>query len=641
MSINKKMLPEPTPVLDSVPVKERSNTGFVVAWSLVGLFAVAGVLIGFWYTRSIRIAKIDAADARLASAMDDANHWLSNQTLKNGTAIESALLDALGDEHVSERESAQRVLERIRDHRSRLEELQRVVAAKKEAELILSNAYSRIESRDASQAMEILRQYLALEHAREKGKAQVLLDELSAATSEMGVLQRLMQLDEVEFLLTEKLGEVSGYQFTNSKVHKILDDTVLRVLPMAKKRRELVRQMKEKVEKEKARKELNRIRAEEKRLRDEKERLAKIEKSLNALAKNPSDLEKFLHAGDFENGILEFKTRLLTDPHDDNIRFELALLQLFHSVDGLGNSLYRYGLKEEVSSLPFLRLPVPRNPKPQSISYVDFRAIFEDLIQDLDNVDSTLSEIKSADVRVFVRLGVVRFDMDGDGNATQELNGILKKIHQKEFAFLAGNESLPVAFDRGDVAWLRIYCQLLSAVLNLALAFDLEPGFDAGAPEFFENPRVGKRDWNIEKELRIVEPRRINQFRHRLILITELNQEMWKHIRLEKDNDFEWMPNSKQESVLGFTVNDRLVDSWLSAMNEVGKALKGECVLPVKRNGKGINLKVILEDPPEKIDRPYLDNLPESLPDKYFTDGADFNVLTLFTLVNNYQQWID
>ena len=115
------------------------------------------------------------------------------------------------------------------------------------------------------------------------------------------------------------------------------------------------------------------------------------------LANNPTDLEKFLHAGEFTNGIVEFQTQLLDDPNNDDIRFQLALTQFFGSVERLGQSLHRYGVKQSVDDVPFLRLPVPANPNPAQISYADCRQILDDLVKDLDNVDSTLAGIKAND----------------------------------------------------------------------------------------------------------------------------------------------------------------------------------------------------------------------------------------------------
>ena len=84
------------------------------------------------------------------------------------------------------------------------------------------------------------------------------------------------------------------------------------------------------------------------------------------------------------------------------------------------------------------------------------------------------------------------------------------------------------------------------------------------------------------------------------------------------------------------------MDSWLVAMTEIEATLKGERVVPrllFERNGKGFNLKNLLEDPPTAIDQPFIENLPDSLPDKYFTDGVDFSVHAAISLFQNYQQW--
>ncbi len=342
---------------------------------------------------------------------------------------------------------------------------------------------------------------------------------------------------------------------------------------------------------------------------------------------------------------MEFQTQLLDDPHNDNVRFQLALTEFFSSIDRLGQSLYRYGVKQSIDDVPFVRLPVPASPNPVPISYAKFRQMLDNLIRDLDGVDSTLAHIESNDVAVSLRLGLIRFDMDDDGNADQEMTAILERLHHQEFAFLRGNKTLPVDFDRGDVTWLRIYCQLMSAVLDFAMAFDFEAGFDTFSEQLFEDPEIGKRVWENDQVIRIVEPRRLGRFRRRLILITELNHEMWKHIRAEKDNGLEWLPNSNQQSVLGFTVEDPLVDSWLAAMTEVGAALKGERVIPGMYFGrddkKGFNLKNLLEDPPAAIGPPLLANLPHGIPDKYFTNGVPFNLSTLLEVFNNYQNWFN
>jgi flagellar basal body-associated protein FliL len=628
----------------SIEPKGNSKHIWVLAWTGVGLFAAGCLLVGIWHVRSRHASQVEAANLRVSRATTAAIEWMAGDDLSKATAVELSLIEVLADKNVSYPTEGHAVLQRVRQHREALEEQKRVAAAEKDASQIYADARQLIKRRNSRDASIVLKEYLAHAHAKNKAEAQMILEELSIASSDSKVLSILVDMDGKSFASVEKSGTLTDHRVTRAELKVILNETVMRNLPAARQKREAIEAEKKRLAEERARKELLRRQMEEKRLADERERRRQIAGGLAALANNPTDLEKFLYAGEFTNGIVEFQTELLAKPQNDNIRFQLALVQFFRSVERLGQSLHRYGVKQSVDDIPFLRLPVPANPDPAQISYADCRQILDDLVKDLDNVDSTLAGITSNDVAVSLRLGVIRFDMDGDGNADQELNAILKQLHQKEFAFLKGNEALPVDFDRGDAVWLRIYCQLMSAVLDFVLAFDLEPAFDIGgsAKHLFANPQVGKKRWDGEFVYRIAEPRRLSRLRRRLILITELNHEMWKHVRAEKDNSLEWVPNSKQQSILGFTVNDQLVGSWLVAMTEVEAALKGERVIPrvfFQRNGRGFNLKNLLEDPPESIDQPLIDGLPDSLPDKYFTDGVDFNVGTLYTLFQNYHNW--
>lgn len=634
-------IPEPPPKIDSMPEKEESINGWIVAWSGVGLFAIACLLVGIWHARSIHLAKIDAADHRLLTAITTANKWLVGDNLENVAAIEMSLIEAMAADHVSDIKIAQNVLQQVREHRNRLEDRQRNAAAEKEANQIFENAQIAIKKGNGKLAILFLKQYLANNFSKRKVEVQQSIDALSVATEDSLILNMLVDLEEEKFALTEKSGKIDDRRVTQPELKEILNQTVQRVLPDARKKRNAIRASQERLAKENAHKALLRKIAEEKRRLDELERI----RDLDAIAKNPTDLEKFLREGKFTNAQLEFQSRLLNDPDNDDIRFQLALTQFFQSVERFGQSLYRFGVKKSVDDVPFLRLPIPKNPAPLQITYADCRRILNDFIRDLDAVDSTLAAIKAnaTKTEVPLRLGVIRFDMEGDGKATQDLNTILKTIHQEEFDFLRGNEALLVNFDRGDVCWLRIYCQLLASVLDGALAFDLEPIFNENANELFEAPKTGNRNHGVEEFIRIVEARRLDRVRRRLILVTKLNQEMWMHIRAEKDNRFEWLPNSSQKSVLGFTVNDALVDSWLEAVEEVGLALKGDRVVPKfwrwERNGKGINLKNVLQNPPKLIDQAFFEDLPDNLPDEYFTDGKDFNIRTLIEFFNNYQAW--
>jgi hypothetical protein len=85
-------------------------------------------------------------------------------------------------------------------------------------------------------------------------------------------------------------------------------------------------------------------------------------------------------------------------------------------------------------------------------------------------------------------------------------------------------------------------------------------------------------------------------------------------------------------------------------MDELEALLKGERTFLkgwLAKNGKGLNLKVLLDDPPAKL---ALDgDFPGSLPDKYFSDKDDVNldtVIRVWSLFDNstavaYAAWFN
>lgn len=604
----------------------------IAAWTVVGLFAVSSLVLCIWYARSQHAANVAAADLRVSQAVADAQQWMADEEdLAKWKIIETSLIGALSHESVSDKHMGQTVLELFRQHAQ---------AARKwdEARQLLKQGNGR-------RAALVLEEYLGLELAKNKAEAKWMLEELKVANSDEEALTTLLELDEASFLEAKRTGKISEPRVTRPELKDIFNGTVKRNLPIAEKKRQAEHARLAAEAEERERLLILQQKEAEQQLNADRKRREEDDVKLRGIVENPTELETFLHAGKFTVGLVDLQTQLLNASNNDNLRFQLGLTQFFNSIERLGQSLHRFGVKQALDEFPFLRLPVPENLKPDPINYVQFRRILDDLIRDLDSVDSTLALIQADDVAVSLRLGVIRFDMDGDGNADQELTAILKQLHQEEFAFLQGNETLPVDFDRGDVTWLRIYCQLMAAVLDFALAFDLEPGFDQHARDVFDNPQVGKRSWDSERVFRVVEPRRLARVRHRLILITELNHEMWKQIRAETDNGLEWLPNSSQQSVLGFTVSDPLVDSWLAAMTEVGAALRGERVIEkwlwpwlFQRTGKGLNLKLLLEDPPEAI----LRDFPSlCLVRKHFSVGVPFDLNTLEKVYRNYEKWLD
>ena len=164
-------------------------------------------------------------------------------------------------------------------------------------------------------------------------------------------------------------------------------------------------------------------------------------------------------------------------------------------MERLSQSFHRYGLRGGLlgNALPFARLPVPPNDHPEPIRYADLRKIMQNLNDDLANAESTLAPIGDRQVKLPLHFGRIRLDLDGDGQASPDerlwklylvLNAAARNQVTTEQC-----EAFVIAFDRGDVAWLRGYCHLLMAMIESYLAYDGQWFFDHTGPHVLRQGR--------------------------------------------------------------------------------------------------------------------------------------------------------
>jgi hypothetical protein len=328
----------------------------------------------------------------------------------------------------------------------------------------------------------------------------------------------------------------------------------------------------------------------------------------------PSSLaEKFLHNGEFAVGETASLLALDTNPNDDEVRFGLGMIQFARAVENLGKALHEYGAVSEKAIQPFLRLPVPKNEKPSSISYKAFGRVLDAFATDLGRAETTLAGIKDDKVKLRLRLAKITFDFAGTGKDRTSLIDLLNKLNGGRFDFQKRNPEFRVHFDRGDVAWLRSYCHLLSAMVEGYRAVNLEIEFKERVKEVFpkveEPTKKANSDW-------VLDAPRLRKMRLHFLAVCELNRETWKHIRAETDDDYEWLPHPKQTDQLGLPLTDDRIDRWLEMMAEFEELLQGKRLissdlidvvmnfglgLKVDQNkGQGLNLKKLLDDPPSK-----------------------------------------
>jgi hypothetical protein len=353
-----------------------------------------------------------------------------------------------------------------------------------------------------------------------------------------------------------------------------------------------------------------------------------------ALAQEPRDIsaliEPYLLAGQLEQARQELDNALIKTPELDDARFALGLVTFLQSIEHVIQNFHRYGLYSDRAAtfgLPILRLPTPRNDAPETISYQDFRSIFETFYQDLTKVAVTLEQVEG-EVNLPMRFGQIRLDLDDDGLATEEERfWYIFTQYNQQAAFLEEQGELDteakdfrIAFDKGDVHWLLGYSHLLMAMCDFYLAHDGQTLFDSTAHLFYpkvETPHgflaeqgnvdVSGVDLAFAMDvisfihlvrLEVTSPERMaNALTHLEAVITQSHLS-WQAIESETDNNREWIPNARQQSVIPAIVTEEQIAGWLDFLDEADALLEGEKLIPYWRvqDERGINLnKVFLE----------------------------------------------
>lgn len=332
--------------------------------------------------------------------------------------------------------------------------------------------------------------------------------------------------------------------------------------------------------------------------------------------------EKRWSAGQLADAEQDFEALLKTNDRNDDARFALAVTRLFRAVERASQSVNKFGLRpgEAFGVLNMLGAPIPTVAAPvrppQPISYADFRGIVETFLADIEGVDKTLAGIRDDNVRLRLKIGLVRLDLDGDGTATadESLWMIYSLLNRG-----AGNldqatvEQFYVMLDRADVEWLRGYSNVLSALSQFVLAMDFRELFERTAHLFFMQPRTpypflrnaGGRQWEYDGivdliayihllNFEVAEPQRLAAALKHFEAMTGHSRAMWKYVLAETDDDHEWIPSPRQKAgVLGVAFTDEMVKGWMDFLAEFDDILAGRKRVPFWRKGedRGVNLR--------------------------------------------------
>ena len=348
---------------------------------------------------------------------------------------------------------------------------------------------------------------------------------------------------------------------------------------------------------------------------------------LQAAVDGQDIIGRYLEEGRLAEGRKAIETELAAGK-DNSLQFQLGIAQFFGALEKLEQDWHRLGLHDSVFGelIPFLRLPVLQNAKPERVTNESGRKVISDFISRLGEVADSLAKVgDDAEMKITLRPALVRLDFDGDGKSGEDesLWRIFERLVPGARMTQQDATGFVVKFDQGDVRWLQGYCHLLSAIGDVMLAHDTEKLFqhtgslffaDADTPYDFLRHRKKERGGSFGNtddflddiafihllNFPVKEPRRMTSALHHLEEVTRLSRLSWKSILAETDDDHEWLPNPNQTSVLGNSqVSQEMITGWFAFLDEMDAILAGKKLLPFWRDagGRGINLRRVFTEP--------------------------------------------
>ena len=350
------------------------------------------------------------------------------------------------------------------------------------------------------------------------------------------------------------------------------------------------------------------------------------------------DVQPLLDGGRFAEARAVLETHLETHADDHSARLALGVTVFLGGIEEFAQTTYSYGVRNFGQDfgmmMPLLAVPVRQNPDPQPVSAEDVVSMLERFEEALAEVDGILKPIGDAEAGMPLRIGTVHMDLNGDGELTEDegLWRFYEALTSRQRRFQPQDDDAPgvqdqakqfvLGLDTADAYWLRGYCQLMSGVVDVVLAYDGTELFNRTAHLFFEKP-VTPYPWLqevvqdddggfneevifdfvaalhlINQPLRDAE--RMPAAHAHFMECIAISRLSWKSILAETDNENEWVPGPAQTGVIGVNLSQEQVDAWLGFLDEAEAILGGEKLLPFWRGNnpkRGINFKRVFTEP--------------------------------------------
>lgn len=324
------------------------------------------------------------------------------------------------------------------------------------------------------------------------------------------------------------------------------------------------------------------------------------------------------------------QARLAATPGDDQALAALGVVQFLESGELILQRTYRYGgfnLPVQASMMTGMGgvgQNIGYNSEPEPCTYEDFRASFVDWIDAVARAEATLAKVGDAELKVRIPVGLARMDLNADGKGTEreQLWKFFIAVQRRFTPTQQDADAFEIAFDRGDVAWLRGYCHLCMAVGEFLLAHDSREAFERAGHIFyaknvtpFEFLKGSRKPFDYSTGIdasdaialvhllnfEAVQPQRLELARRHLLETLRLAREMWGYYDAETDDDHEWIPNVAQRDgvIPNALITPEMRDVWIRALGEAEALLKGEKLLRFWRGEgeRGVNVKRFFTEP--------------------------------------------
>ncbi len=242
-------------------------------------------------------------------------------------------------------------------------------------------------------------------------------------------------------------------------------------------------------------------------------------------------------------------------------------------------------------------------------------------LERLERAENIFDEMSGEEFFIELYVSDIWFDINKNGKR-DAAEGLLQQLGELGAFQDSSLKSTLIRFDIADADWLAAYVHLLSGMAEMVLAVDPTPAIKtiSEGRALMEEKGVLRRDPFLGEDATIdsitvlikaldgvPDKNRTRKALAHFKSMIEHNQDFWRLVMLETDDEAEWLPNPNQTSAFGVAVDLETANAWQTVLGEISEVLNGEALIPHWRIGDsrgeefgvGINFAKLMNDPSE------------------------------------------